>query len=139
MATVDPRHTSVGEEPQAGAAAQELIASGIRAGWPRRDICVVSLVGEHDLHTAPKAREELRRVIAAGARAVVVDLTETTFLDSTVLSLLLGLRKELRAGGRLLLVTDEPRVRRVFEIAGVDRFFDFFPSRRAAEEEARSS
>ena len=102
------------------------------------DIFVVSLAGEHDLYTAPQVQEALRSAIAAGARTTVVDLTETTFLDSTMLHVLLTARNELRDGGRLLLVTDDATVKRVFEITGIDRLFDFYPSRRAAEQEARS-
>jgi len=113
-------------------------ADAIRRERPGEDIFVVSLAGEHDLYTAPKVQEKLGSVIAAGARAIVVDLTETTFLDSTMLHVLLSARSELRDGGRLLLVTNDATVKRVFEIAGIDRFFDFYPSRRVAEEEARS-
>jgi anti-anti-sigma factor len=115
------------------------IAYGIRGERSGKDIFVVSLAGEHDLYTAPKVQEELRSVIEAGARTIVVDLTETTFLDSTMLHALLSARNELRDGGRLLLVTDDATVKRVFEIAGIDRFFDFYPSRRLAEEEARAA
>jgi anti-sigma B factor antagonist len=111
----------------------------IRSERSGDDIFVVSLAGEHDLYTAPKVQEELRAVIAAGARATVVDLTETTFLDSTMLHVLLSARNELRDGERLLLVSDDVTVKRVFEIAGIDRFFDFCPSRRAAEQEVRST
>ena len=115
------------------------IAYGIRSERSGEDIFVVSLAGEHDLYTAPKVQEALRGVIAAGARTTVVDLTETTFLDSTMLHVLLSARNELRDGGRLLLVTNDETVKRVFEIAGIDRFFDFYPSRRAAEEEVRAA
>jgi anti-sigma B factor antagonist len=114
------------------------ITYGIRRERSGEDIFVVSLAGEHDLYTAPTVQDELRSVIAAGARAIVVDLTETTFFDSTMLHVLLSVRNELRDGGRLLLVTNDA-TERVFEIAGIDRFFDFYPSRRAAEQEARSS
>jgi hypothetical protein len=44
------------------------IAYGIRGERSGEDIFVVSLAGEHDLYTAPKVQEELRSVIAAGAR-----------------------------------------------------------------------
>ena len=44
-------------------------------------------------------------MIAAGARTIVVDLTDTTFLDSTMLHALLSARNKFRDGGRLLLVT----------------------------------
>jgi anti-sigma B factor antagonist len=114
-------------------------AYGIRRERSGEDIFVISLAGEHDLYTAPKVQEALRGVIAAGARTIVVDLTETTFLDSTMLHALLSARNELRDGGRLLLVTNDETVKRTFEIAGIDRFFDFYPSRRAAEEEVRST
>jgi len=113
-------------------------ADVIRRERSGEDIFVVSLAGEHDLYTAPKVQEEFRSVIVAGARVIVVDLTETTFLDSTMLHVLLSARSELHDGGRLLLVTNDATVKRVFEIAGIDRFFDFYPSRRVAEEEARS-
>jgi anti-sigma B factor antagonist len=114
------------------------IAYGIRRERSRKDIVVVSLAGEHDLYTAPKVQKELRSAIAAGARAIVVDLTETTFLDSAILHVFLGVRNELHDGERLRLVTNDATVKRVFEIVGIDRFFDFYPSRRAAEEDARS-
>lgn len=143
MSSVDPFRTAVDEERQPVVPAQELdgsaIAYAIRSERSGQDIFVVSLAGEHDLHTAPKVQQELRSVIAAGARAAVVDLTATTFLDSTMLSVLLSTRNELPDGGRLLLVIDDATIKRVFEIAGVDRFFDFYPSRRAAEDEARST
>ncbi len=112
---------------------------GIRRERSGEDVFVVSLAGEHDLYTAPKVQEELRSAIASGARTIVVDLTETTFLDSTMLHVLLSARNEHGDGGRFLLVTDDATVKRVFEVTGIDRFFDFYPSRRAAEEEARAT
>ncbi len=143
MSSVDPFRIAIDEERQPVVPARELdgstIAYAIRSERTGQDIFVVSLSGEHDLHTAPKVQQELRSVIAAGARAAVVDLTATTFLDSTMLSVLLSTRNELPDGGRLLLVIDDATIKRVFEIAGVDRFFDFYPARRAAEDEARST
>jgi len=155
MGSVDPLQITVNEERQAVEPSQELIvvsdvdgewepdlstsAYGIRSEQSGEDIFVVSLLGEHDLYTAPKVQEALRSVIAAGARTPVVDLTETTFLDSTMLHVLLTARNELRDDGRLLLVTNDASVKRVFEISGTDRLFDFYPSRRAAEEEVRST
>jgi anti-anti-sigma factor len=118
---------------------ESTIDYSIRSERSGEDIFIVSLAGEHDLYTAPKVLKALRGVIAAGASITVVDLTETTFLDSTMLQVLLSARNELRDGGRLLLVSDDATVKRVFEIAGIDRFFDFYPSRRAAEQEMRST
>jgi anti-sigma B factor antagonist len=109
------------------------IAHGIRTERSGEDTFVVSLAGEHDLYTAPKVQEALSSVIAAGATTIVVDLTETTFLDSTLLHVLLDARSGLEDGGQLRLVTSDPNIKRVFQIAGIDRFFDFYY--RAADEE----
>jgi anti-sigma B factor antagonist len=114
------------------------VAWGLQSEWSGEDIFVVSLAGEHDLYTAPKVQEALRSAIAAGAKATVVDLSETTFLDSTMLQVFLSARSELRDGGRLLLASGDATVKRVFEIAGIDPLFDFHSSRRAAEEALRS-
>jgi len=153
MGSVDRLQITVDKEPQTLAPAPALVgmsdadpdwenspirADGIRQERSGDDIFIVSLRGEHDLYTAPVVLEALRSVIEAGARTPVVDLTETTFLDSTLLHVLLTARKELHDGRRLLLVTDNATIKRVFEISGTDRLFDFYPSRRAAESEARS-
>jgi anti-sigma B factor antagonist len=44
---------------------------------------VISLTGEVDLYTAPEFKQQLLEVIEQGANEVVVDFTDTTFIDST--------------------------------------------------------
>ena len=63
---------------------------------------VISLAGEVDLYTAPEFKEALLEAIADGAKTVVVDLTDTTFIDSTTLGVLVGGLKRLRPDGRTL-------------------------------------
>ena len=48
---------------------------------------VLKLAGEHDLSTAPAIGEALRRIAECGT-TVVVDLTQTSFIDSTVIGAL---------------------------------------------------
>jgi anti-sigma B factor antagonist len=82
---------------------------------------VLEVGGELDLYTAPRLSSQLGELIARGATHLVVDLTETTFIDSTALHVLLDARKRVRAeGGELVLVCPSPQVRRVFEVTGVD-------------------
>lgn len=50
---------------------------------------VLKLVGEHDLSTAPAVAGAFRR-IADSCTNVVVDLTDTSFIDSTVVGALIG-------------------------------------------------
>jgi anti-sigma B factor antagonist len=49
---------------------------------------VFMLHGEHDIDTAPELRAELEGALAAGT-AVVVDLSQAEFIDSTVLGALI--------------------------------------------------
>ena len=91
---------------------------------------VIELGGEVDLYTAPEFKQQLLEVIDAGGRDVIVDLTNTTFIDSTTLGVLVGGVKRLRpAGGSLALVCTDENITKIFEITGLDRVFPIHSSR----------
>ena len=94
---------------------------------------VVSLGGEVDLYTAPELKQELHRLVGEGATRIVIDMTETTFIDSTTLGVLLSVVKRVRPeGGSVVLVCPDRNVKRIFEITLLDRVFPIFESRDAA-------
>lgn len=94
---------------------------------------LLAVHGEADLHTAPELRERLSSAIDTGAQAIVLDLTETTFLDSMSLGVLLGAMKRVRAReGEVRLVVSRADVRRIFEITLLDRVFQIEETREAA-------
>ena len=100
---------------------------------PRSGTVVLSVHGEADLHVAPDLRDRIASAIADGADALVLDLTETTFVDSMALGVLLGANKRMRGeGGRLGLVVSRPDVRRIFEITLLDRVFPMYSTRADA-------
>jgi anti-sigma B factor antagonist len=97
------------------------------------DVYVISLAGEVDLYTAPEFKQKLLDVIAAGGRQVVVDLTDTTFIDSTTLGVLVGGVKRLRTNeGQLSLVCSDRNITKIFEITGLDRVFAIHGTREEA-------
>lgn len=97
------------------------------------DEFVVSLTGDVDLYTAPDLKAELVRLADRGATRIVVDLTPTTFIDSTTLGVLLGGLKRLRSvGGELVLVCVDRNIRKIFEITLLDRVFPIFETREDA-------
>jgi anti-sigma B factor antagonist len=99
---------------------------------------VVAVRGEIHLATAPEFSERLNTVVAAGHTAVIVDLTEVGFIDSTGLSVLLNaLRRITRAGGTLTLVCTNPTVMRLFEVTKMDTTFTIVESRDDALSRAR--
>jgi anti-sigma B factor antagonist len=88
------------------------------------DAFVVILTGEVDLHSAPALEQALEGVVALGGTSVALDLAEVSFIDSTTLEVLLRYHERLRdRGGELVVVTDDRRVLRTFEITGLDRVF----------------
>ena len=101
----------------------------------------IALTGEVDLYTCPEFKEELLRVADEGAVHVVVDLTQTTFIDSTGLGVLLrGVeRLRRREGGRLSVVCTDANMRRIFELTGLDRIFGVYASRSEALAAAASA
>ena len=54
-----------------------------------RQCAVVAVRGEIDLFTAPELKSALSEAIESGHTRIVVDLTDTTFLDSTALGVLI--------------------------------------------------
>jgi anti-sigma B factor antagonist len=97
--------------------------------------CVVTVSGDADLYAAASVERELLRLADDGKRSIVVDLSEVTFIDSTMLRVLLNVSKRLRpGGGELLVVCSEHNVRKIFEITLLDRVFTIFETRDAALE-----
>jgi len=91
---------------------------------------VIALTGEVDLYTAPEFKQQLLEVIGNGGKQVIVDFTNTTFIDSTTLGVLVGGVKRLRTNdGQLSLVSTDRNITKIFEITGLDRVFTIYPSR----------
>jgi anti-sigma B factor antagonist len=94
---------------------------------------VVAVRGEIDLFTAPELKQKLTDAIESGKSRIVVDLTETTFLDSTALGVLIGAVKRLRSrDGALVIVNVDQNIAKTFEITGLDQIFTILGTREDA-------
>ncbi len=97
------------------------------------DSYVISLAGEVDLYTAPEFKQQLLEVIGQGGKNVVIDFSNTTFIDSTTLGVLVGGVKRLRPnGGQLSLVCNDRNITKIFEITGLDKVFPIYATRNEA-------
>jgi anti-sigma B factor antagonist len=97
------------------------------------DTHVVSVSGEVDLFTAPEFKQRVMAPIAAGVDHVIVDLTGTTFVDSSSLGVLIGAHRRLKArGGRLVVACDGEAIVKTFRITGLDSVFTLVDSVEAA-------
>jgi anti-sigma B factor antagonist len=94
---------------------------------------VVAVSGEVDLFTAPEFKQRVTAPIAAGIDHVIVDLTETTFIDSSSLGVLIGAHRKLQQrGGRLVVACDTEAIVKTFRITGLDGVFTIVDSVDAA-------
>ena len=82
-------------------------------------VVIVTLQGELDLAQARDLRHALMAACSRAGRLVVVDLLRVTFVDSTILGVLVGTRKRLEPGCRIVVVNAAPIVMRVMRITGL--------------------
>jgi len=100
---------------------------------------LVSVEGELDLFTAPSLKRTLVDALQTGSSRFVVDLSLTTFIDSTTLGVLVGITRKLEDGARLAIVCTRPNVRKIFEFSGLDGTFAIFPTLDEALAHARGN
>jgi anti-sigma B factor antagonist len=88
--------------------------------------CVVSVEGELDLATAPRLKWMLVDALEAGHEELVVDLSLTTFMDSTALGVFVGVNRSLGVDVWMAIVCPGSRVLKIFEFSGLDGMFAIF-------------
>jgi stage II sporulation protein AA (anti-sigma F factor antagonist) len=109
--------------------AEEVVIERDRGAW------VLTLRGEHDLSTATALRNALGDVFDAGS-AVVVDLSDVTFMDSSTLNAILYGSERAQSDDAhrfaAVLPPGPSAARRVLELTGVDRVLAIHPDRASA-------
>ena len=80
------------------------------------DHAELTLAGEIDASTEQQLRNTLVEVVERGAKNLVVDCAEVTFLDSSGLR---GMIEAIRLGATLTLRNPQPAVRLVFDIVTI--------------------
>jgi len=98
----------------------------------------VRLDGVLDAVAAPGVRKDLTELVANGARALVVDLSEVERIDSSGLGALVTVLEAIREhDGEMALVGLPPAVRVVVELTRLHRVFAIYDDARTALAELR--
>jgi anti-sigma B factor antagonist len=83
--------------------------------------------GEIDVYSAPALKDAVTDLLGPDHPAVIVDLTDVGFLDSTGLGALVAARTSATdAQVRLLVVSDRDRILKLFRITGLDGVFEIY-------------
>lgn len=89
--------------------------------------CVI--VGEVDMATTPRLRDELIGLVNEGRRRLVLDVSGVPFLDSTGLGVLMEVHRRLREhDGAVALVGARPALIRLLTITNLSRALPVYRS-----------
>ncbi|GAA1892945.1 STAS domain-containing protein [Paeniglutamicibacter psychrophenolicus] len=93
----------------------------------------VTANGRLNMVSAPTLRAYVGEVVASGSNRIVVNLAQTTFMDSSGLGALIGCLKAARqAGGDLRIAAVQPQVKMVLELTSMDRVLTSYSSTEEA-------
>lgn len=92
-----------------------------------QDATVLRCDGRLTMVAAPALKNAIDEAVEAGTVHVVVDLGETTFVDSSGLgALVAGLKRTRQAGGDLRIAEPQEQVRMVLALTNLDRILQPF-------------
>lgn len=87
-----------------------------------QDRCTLALTGELDVGTVAQFRTSVGALLGTGCRHIAVDLSQTTFIDSSGIGALVWAAHRLTSlGGDLVVVEPSREVVTTLRITGVDR------------------
>jgi anti-sigma B factor antagonist len=96
---------------------------------------VVAVSGEVDLHAVPGFRSAIQEAesgVGEGVPAVIVDLREVEFMDSSGLGVLIGHHRRLEEQGGSLRIVAGKAASKILRLTSLDAVFEVYDSREQA-------
>ena len=90
----------------------------------------INLRGEFDLSNVRDVEAAAFEAVGAGVRELCVNVREVTFMDSSMLNLLVNLRKRLRERGGQLRIQPNVQVTQLLELTGLGDLFELVEDHR---------
>lgn len=99
------------------------------------EIEIVEVEGDVDLYSSPQLRNVLIELTKDESRAILVDLGNVRYMDSSgVATLVEALQQVGKYSGQLKLANLKDAVKDVFELSRLDTVFDIYENVKAAKE-----
>ncbi len=97
---------------------------------------IIALQGQINSANAATVETEVLAVLQKGAKNVLLNMTELSYISSAGLRVVLVLAKRLKqAGGKLVIYGMQPHVREVFDISGFLAILNVTATRNEAVEQ----
>jgi anti-sigma B factor antagonist len=99
----------------------------------RDDVLMVDVEGQLVVTNRQDFKQAILDEVELGARTIVVDFTQSGYIDSSGLGALVSLSKRVRdAGGDVRLTGLNEDLRRLFELTRLDQLFPLYATRADA-------
>ena len=111
-----------------------MATQGIEIAQQENDgVVTLSLKGYMDMNSSPEVREALTRYFDKQSKAIIVDLSEVPYIDSSgIATLVEGLQWSHNSKNKFRLVGLTPTVKDIFEIARLLQVFEVFNTKDEA-------
>ena len=94
----------------------------------------IVISGRFDAHQVPQVQQEIDNLQAAGARFIILDLSDVNFVDSSALAVMVrGMKRCRERNGELLLCGLRQPQSTSFDIAPCPQAFRIYDSEEAAQ------
>lgn len=99
----------------------------------QNDITVINVEGQLIVGNRQELKQKILEELEGGARKFLIDFTNTGYIDSSGLGVLVSLSKKIREqGGELRLANLNEDLRTLFELTKLDTLFQISDSREEA-------
>ena len=104
------------------------------------NIPVLDVTGEIDIYTTPQFKEAVSAAIDENQPAIVINMAQVTYMDSSGFGTLLSATKRLRPlDGALYLSGCNEAIQRMLQITRLNTIFSVYPTEEEAVSAAKSS
>ena len=91
------------------------------------EVKVLQPTGILDGTKAAQFRQDISKLVETGAKTILVDFKDVTFMDSSGLgALVLALKTVRAANGNLMVCSINEQIKILFELTSMDRIFEIF-------------
>jgi stage II sporulation protein AA (anti-sigma F factor antagonist) len=113
---------------------REAVMPMIQGGaWSVAEPEIMELSGRIDSATSPRIEEDVLLCIQSGARDMILDCSNVSYITGTGMQSLLRMAREMqKARGNLAVCNLQPQVRDVFDFCGLESAIPVYESMSAA-------
>jgi anti-sigma B factor antagonist len=97
------------------------------------DVLVCVMEGEININTAVQLRKDFEEIIKNNDKKVLMDFSAVSYVDSSGLATLIEMLQRLKkTGGKLRLCNMDQKVKNIFEVTKLYKFFEIFETQEGA-------